>query len=633
MTHVEQADYGFWASPLTADRLASGNVRVGFPSYTPDGSLYYVELRSAEQGRSVLMRRTPDGTLREALPASCSVRTRVHEYGGLAYLVLPDALLFVNQADQQLWIAPNGQPPRALTAAPELRFAEPIFDAARERVIAIAERHASEGPVENMLVTVALSSAHAGEVSVLASGHDFYAAPALSPSGNALAFLTWNHPQLPWDAAQLQLAQLSAAGEIDHLQALAGDPHASAFQPCWSPGGVLYFALEHAGFWNLHRYQNQRVELVAAQAAELGAPLWQLGTQLFACASEGSVVGVCFEHGLSRVVRIAADSGGVETLCSELLHIGQIALRADGQELACVLGWAGGGTQLVRLALDSRTITSERNAFEGWLDTADSAQPEAIAFPTSEGEQAYGFFYAPKNQHAVAPTNTLPPLIVMVHGGPTAGAVPVWKPDVQFWTTRGFAVLDVNYRGSTGYGRAYRDRLRGQWGVLDVDDCVYGARFLAAQSRVDARKLFIRGGSAGGYTVLQALAHHEVFAAGACHYGISDLEALVRDTHKFESHYDRFLIGPYPERRDLFLARSPIYAVERIKSPVVFFQGLEDKVVPADQTERMARTLREHGRVADYHAYAGEQHGFRQADTIRHVLTTELEFFQRVLAT
>jgi dipeptidyl aminopeptidase/acylaminoacyl peptidase len=331
------------------------------------------------------------------------------------------------------------------------------------------------------------------------------------------------------------------------------------------------------------------------------------------------------------VVRIDLTTGLVSSISHELPHVGQIAVHPTRPEMACVLGWAGGGTELVRLNLQSGKHATERNAFEGWLDAADTALPETVVFPTSHDEQAHGFFYAPNSQHFSAPQGTQPPLIVMVHGGPTAGAVPVWRPDVQFWTTRGFAVLDVNYRGSTGYGRTYRDRLRGQWGVLDVDDCVQGAQFLADQGRVDARKLFIRGGSAGGYTVLQALANHRVFAGGSCHYGVSDLEALVRDTHKFESHYDRFLIGPYPERRDLFLERSPIYAVDRIRTPVVFFQGLDDKVVPADQTERMAQTLREQGVDAEFHGYAGEQHGFRQAATIQHVLTTELAFLQRLL--
>lgn len=622
--------YGFWPSPLPAERLATGGVRVGFPSFAPDGSLYFIEQRAAEGGRCVLLQRTAAGVLREALPSSFSVRTRVHEYGGLAYRVLPDAIVFVNQADQQLWIQREGRAPSPLTAAPDVRFAEPIHDPQRARVIAVAERHVPEQPVENQLVAVSLVD---GSLRVLAQGRDFYAAPALSPDGARLAFLAWDHPYMPWDAAELQLAQLGAAGEISQLEHVGGSAEASAFQPTWSPAGVLHVALERGGHWRLHRYAAGSLDCVSEddQAGELGAPLWQLGTRLFEFEEGGRVIGAVFERGLSRLVRIDAELG-VRPLSDELAlaHVGQLALSHG--ELVCVVGWAGGGSELVRIDLESLQCESVSSAYAGWLDPADSSQPEAFSFPTSHAETAHGFFYPPKNSRVQAPAGSLPPLIVLVHGGPTACTAPVWKPEVQFWTTRGFAVFDVNYRGSSGYGRAYRDRLRGEWGVLDVDDCVYGARRLAEEGRVDGNALFIRGGSAGGYTVLQALVNHDVFAAGSCHYGISDLEALARDTHKFESHYEDFLIGPYPARRDLFLARSPIYSVDRIRKPVVFFQGLEDKVVPASQTERMALRLRERGVPAAYHAYAGEQHGFRRAETIRHVLETELGFFQTLLA-
>jgi dipeptidyl aminopeptidase/acylaminoacyl peptidase len=295
------------------------------------------------------------------------------------------------------------------------------------------------------------------------------------------------------------------------------------------------------------------------------------------------------------------------------------------------LGWTGSGSDLVRVDPDSGETQSWRSAHTGMLEAADTAEAEAISFATSHGEMAHGFFYMPKNQHFAAPASTLPPLIVLVHGGPTAGAANSWNATVQYFTTRGFALLDVNYRGSSGYGRAYRNRLRGEWGLLDVDDCVAGARHLAESGRIDPERTAIRGGSAGGYTVLQALANHDVFAAGSCHYGVSDLEVLGRDTHKFEAHYMHFLVGPYPERRDLFVARSPIHYVERIRKPVVFFQGLDDRVVPANQTERMAQTLREHGVEAEYHGYLDEQHGFRKASTIEHVLQTELAFLRRVL--
>ena len=494
-----RADYGFWPSPLSPDKLAAGSVRLGFPRFGPDGSLYFVEQRSAEQGRGVLMRRRRAGALEEVLPTAFGVRSRVHEYGGVSYLPLTAAVVFVNQADQQLWIREADAAPRPLTAAAEWRFAEPIHDPGRARVIAIGERHpldpVDKGAVENCLVSVALDGAP-GLPSVLARGRDFYAAPALSPDGSRLAFLAWDHPHLPWDAAELQLAQLTAAGEIARTDKLAGGPEASAFQPAWSPGGVLYFSLERDGYWNLHRHQGGRVSLVAAQAAELGAPLWQLGTQLFAFEGEHSVIGACFERGLSKLVRIDVEHGKVTELSAALTHVGELAWHAG--ELVCLSGWAGGGLELV--SLDPRApqqLTPVSQAYAGWLTPAQSAQPEAVEFPTSDGETAHGIFYAPPASGPIS-NGARPPLMVLVHGGPTACAPTVWRPDIQFWTTRGFAVLDVNYRGSSGFGRAYRDRLRGGWGVLDVDDCVFGARYLADSGRVAARELFIRGARNSG---------------------------------------------------------------------------------------------------------------------------------------
>lgn len=622
------AAYGSWSSPIAPELLARGQVRLAFPSFAEDGSLYFTELRPSEAGRIVVVRRRPDGAFEDLLPAPYSARSRVHEYGGLSYLVHGGELLFVHQADQQLWRRrlDASEEPRPLTSAPGTRFAEPVIDASRKRLIAVAERHTPGREPENFLAAVSLAD---GRVEVLVSGRDFYAAPALAPDGTRLAFLAWDHPHMPWDAAEVCVARLSAEGAVLGIESVAGGPGGSAFQPSWSPDGLLYFALEAEQFWNLHRMRDGRVECVAKQAAELGQPLWQLGTRMFEFIDANTVVGICFEQGLSRLIRIDIARGAVQTLSDRFPYVGQLALRGDA--LALALGWVGSGSELVRFDWVSGRSESLRTAYAGPRDPLDTSEPEAIHYPTSRGDTAHAFFYPPKNHAFTGPEGTLPPLIVIAHGGPTAGTSPIFSPSVQFWTTRGFALLDVNYRGSSGYGRAYRERLRGEWGVLDVDDCVAGARCLAERGRVDRQKLVIRGGSAGGYTVLRALAEHDLFAAGSCHYGISDLEALTRDTHKFESRYDRFLIGPYPEGRELFVARSPIHCPERIRRPIAFFQGLEDKVVPADQTENMARTLRARGIDTEYHAYAGEQHGFRKAETICDVLRSELAFFTRVL--
>lgn len=622
---MQIATYGAWTSSLTPELLASGLVRYGFTSLGADGALYWTESRPAEQGRSVIVRRSPDGTTSDLLPAPHSARTRVHEYGGRSMVLGDEQLWFVQQSDQQLYALSAAGEVSQLTAASDTRFAEPIYERKRQRLIAVAERHAADGSVSNFLAAIDLRT---GQVTTLISGRAFYASPALAPDGSALAYLAWDHPNMPWDAADLNLLPLDAQGEPTESRHIAGGSDASALQPTWSPGGQLYFTLEDQGLWALHRLREGAIEKVTELTGELGAPLWQLGTELWGFADADTILGVTVERGASRIVEISVATGRSRVLSDALPYVGQLIAAPDAAFIT--LGWTGSGSEIVRVSAAGNT--SIRCAHEGLLADEDSASAQAISFETSHGEQAHGFFYAPKNHAYRAPEGARPPLVVLVHGGPTAGAAATFNATVQYFTTRGYAVFDVNYRGSSGYGRAYRDRLRGEWGVLDVDDCVAGARYLAQSGRVDAQRMIIRGGSAGGYTVLQALANHDVFAAGSCHYGISDLEALTRDTHKFESHYDRYLIGPYPERRDLFIARSPIHYVERITKPVIFFQGDDDRVVPADQTQRMALTLRERGIETEYHAYAGEQHGFRKADTIQHVLRSEQVFLRRVLS-
>lgn len=628
------AAYGSWSSPLSSATLARGSVRYGFTTLTPDGTLYWSELRSSDQGRTVVVELTRDGAARDVLPAPFSARTRVHEYGGKSYLVADHTLWFVNQSDQQIYardLRAADATPEPLTRAPELRFAELTYDKRHARLLAVVEHHdpadSSHAAVRNRIVAIALDT---GAVTSLIEGRDFYTSLALSTDGMQLAYLAWDHPHMPWDAAELLLVQLDSAGAAQRSVHVVGDARASALQPTWSPDGQLYFAHELNGAWTLARFHAGAVQTLAASGGELGTPLWQLGVRQWDFVDEHNIVGVSFNQGVAQLMRLSVPGGQWQLISAHYPFIGQLSAAAG--QVVFTVGWAGAGTEIVRLDWKRGSFTSLRCAHSDLLEEADTSQPESITFATSGGEQAHGFFYAPKNQLYAAQSGSAPPLVVLVHGGPTAGASATWNATVQFFTTRGFAVLDVNYRGSSGFGRAYRDRLRGEWGIIDVDDCVAGARSLAEQGRVDPLRMFIRGGSAGGYTVLQALAHHRVFAAGSCHYGISDLEALTRDTHKFESHYDRFLIGPYPERRDLFVARSPIHYVDKIKQPVIFFQGLDDRVVPADQTERMAKTLLEHGVQAEYHAYAGEGHGFRKAETIEHVLETELAFFHMMMS-
>ncbi len=623
------ARFGTWESSLQADVIAQKSLRLGAPTYA-GGLLHFIEARPSEGGRQVLVRREANGELVDVVPAPFNVRTRVHEYGGRAYVVDGDDVWFVHDDDQALHHVARGTTPKRLTAAGSgWRFAEPLVDRRRERVVAVAEHHdGKERFPRNALVSVSGT----GEITEIVSGADFYAAPALSPDGRCLAYLSWNHPRMPWDAATVWCARLDDRGNVVDAAPIAGGEGGAAFQPTWSAEGVLYFSLEVDDAWALHRWKGTgtTIERVGQLPGELGTPLWQLGTRLFGFISAHELACAPLVRGQSQLHRLDVASGDGKLVRDDFVFIGDVACTEG--KVAVLLGWSGSGSELRELDTKSGEWQVVRDVFAGLLPAADVSTHEAIEFPTAGGERAHGYFYAPKNAAFVAPEGTKPPLVVIVHGGPTGGTAATFNPRVQFWTHRGFAVLDVNYRGSTGYGRAYRERLRREWGVIDVEDCVAGASFLAEQGRVDGKRMIIRGGSAGGYTVLQALAHHDVFRAGGCHYGVSDLEALIRDTHKFESRYDEFLIGSFTDERPRFVERSPLHHVDRIVAPIAFFQGLEDKAVPPNQTEAMADALKARGIDAEYHPYPGEQHGFRKAENIRHSHDAELAFYRRVLA-
>ncbi|MEZ4240465.1 MAG: prolyl oligopeptidase family serine peptidase [Myxococcota bacterium] len=613
--------YGTWPSPVAPEQLGQ-QVRIGAPTSGPDGALWWVESRPTEQGRGVLVRAAPGGYPLDVVGGPWSVRTRVHEYGGRAYVVVDGRVVFSHDGDGCLSSVTPGADPERLTAPNQgWRFAEPVVDAGRGRLVCVAERPGAAKHPDNLLVAVSLAD---GAVTPLVEGRTFVAAPALSPDGRTLAWLAWDHPHMPWDAAELWVAELDAGGAPIRPVHLGGGPGGAAFQPLFTADGTLWCALEAGDAAQLHRREGDGLVPVGQVDGELSAPLWQLGVRTLG-AVDGGLVGVVTRQGRSVLVDLR--DGAV--LDDTRGTIGDLATH--GARVTLALGWSGSATQLVERDLATGAERTVVDVQGGWLDPADRSEPEHVTFPTAGGEQAHALFFAPRRAGIRGPAGALPPLVVMAHGGPTGGTTFTPTARVQFFTTRGFAVLDVNYRGSTGYGRAYRELLREGWGIVDVEDCVAGARWAADTGRVDPQRMVIRGGSAGGYTVLQALANHDVFRAGACHYGISDLEALLTDTHKFESHYDRALVGPYPEARDRFVARSPVHYPERITVPVVFFQGLEDKAVPPAQTERMAEILRSRGIDAPYHGYEGEQHGFRKEETLRHAHETELAFYRRVL--
>ena len=620
--------YGSWKSPITADLIVGGSVGLSQPLIN-GADIYWLEMRPTDQGRNVIVRREPLGVCTDVSPQPLNARTRAHEYGGGDYAVDAETVYFSNFEDQRLYRLSAGREPQPITPVSDTRYADAWIDKRGQRLICVREDH-SKRDTEAVSTIVSLSLEGNDDCGqVLAGGNDFYSSPRLSPDGTQLAWLTWNHPNMPWDGSELWVADFAANGALKNSQRVAGGPAESIFQPEWSPEGVLYFVSDRSGWWNLQRVSaDGKIEAVCNLAVELGMPQWVFGTSSYAFASPELIVCSHVEQGISRLAILDTRTMKLEQVSSPFSDI-QYVRAGKGQAV-----FRGGSPTAVvaiaRLDLASMKFETLRRANNIEIDAAYFSIPRAIEFPTEDGLTAHGFFYQPQNPDYRAPDGERPPLIVKSHGGPTSAATTALSLSVQYWTSRGFAVLDVNYGGSTGYGRKYRERLNDKWGIVDVDDCVNGARYLVERGEVDVDRLIITGGSAGGYTTLCALTFRDTFKAGASHFGVSDAEALARDTHKYESRYLDGLLGPYPERRDIYRERSPINFIERLSCPVIFFQGLEDKVVPADQAERMVEALRTKGIPVAYVAFAGEQHGFRQAKNIKSALDGELYFYSRV---
>ncbi len=625
MTHI--APYGSWKSPITTDLIAAGTVGLG--QIALDGEdTYWIEQRPSEGGRNVLVKRTPDGKTMDVTPAPFNVRTRVHEYGGGAYIAANGAIYFSNFADQRLYLQAPGSDPQQITPAIALRYADGILDRRRGHIICVREDHLfSDQEADNTLVSIPLIGDRVGG-QVLVAGNDFYSSPRLSPDGARLAWLAWDHPKMPWDSAELWVGELNADGSMGKAERIAGGVDESIFQPEWSPDGVLYFVSDRTGWWNLYRWRDGHIEPLCPMEAEFGRPQWVLGLSTYGFESAQRIICAYTQQGDWKLACLDTTTGQLERIDLPYTYVGDVRVK-PGQAILI----AGSPTEppgIVQLDLSTGSLQVLRRSSEAQVDPGYLSIPQAIEFPTERGLTAHGFFYPPRNQDFDAPPGELPPLIVICHGGPTSATNSVLNWNIQYWTSRGFAVLDVNYGGSTGYGRAYRQRLYGQWGVVDVDDCCNGARYLVERGQVDGNRLIIRGGSAGGYTTNCALAFRDVFKAGASYYGLSDLEAFDKITHKFESRYNYNLIGPYPQRRDLYIARSPVHFADRISCPVIFFQGSEDTIVPPSQSEAMYQAARAKGLPTAYLAFEGEQHGFRKAETIKRTLEAELYFYSQV---
>ncbi|WP_371868781.1 S9 family peptidase [Pseudoduganella ginsengisoli] len=618
---------GVWPSPISAATVAAGATPLSQLALGPGGDIYWLAGRPAEGGRSTLLRRRGMETV-ELTPLPQNVRSRVHEYGGGAYAVCGDTLVFCQDGDKRLYRKVGDAPAEPFTHVNRQRFADFAIDTARNRVVCVREQHpqdpASHAHPDNTLCAVGFD----GSETVLVLGNDFYSSPRLSPDGRQLAWLSWDHPRMPWQGTELWLASIRDDGALDMPVKVAGGEDEAICQPEWAPDGSLYFVSDRSGWWNLYRHTKNGPHAVCPMAAEFGAPHWVFGNAMYGFTSASEITATYIEQGVSKLARIDVLTGQLTAMDTPY---GEIRELKAGPGFVAVLA----GSPVLPLELARIDVaTGARDVLVKSIDTAPDAGylsvPQSISYPSANGRTAHAFYYPPANKDVQAPPGTKPPAIVIGHGGPTGMTVNTLKLATQYWTSRGFGVLDVNYGGSTGFGRAYRDLLQGQWGIVDVEDCVAGARYLAQQGMADPDRLIIRGSSAGGLTTLSALTFHDVFKLGASYYGVSDLKGLDQDSHKFESHYNEYLIAPAAEADAVYSQRSPIHHTDKLACPMIFFQGLDDMVVPPSQSVAMVQALKQRGIPVAYVELEGEGHGFRKADTIIRTLEAELYFYQRM---
>jgi dipeptidyl aminopeptidase/acylaminoacyl peptidase len=631
---IREAPYGTWPSPISAEMVSTGEMSLLQP-HLRDGTAYWLESRPSEGGRAVLVRAAPFAEPEDVTPPGFNVRTTVHEYGGGAYLIHDGTAYFSNFTDQRLYRqGPGGEPvPITADSGGRDRFADGRVTPDGRWLICVRERHPDpDDPSGVVNELVALPPDGSSAPVVIRSGRDFYATPRPSPDGGRLCWLEWDLPWMPWDGSELFVGDLDGDGGLTNVRPVAGRAgEESIFQPAWSPAGDLHLASDRTGWWNLYRERDGGIQPLHPAEAEFGWPQWVFGMTAYGFLGDGRIACLWERDGVQHLAIL--DPGSGELIDLDVPYTAMSPrIDVEGDRVVFVGGGPATPDEIVLLDVTARSIDVLRTSSSLDVDEASISIPRQIEFPTDGGLTAFAHFYPPRNRDTVGPDGERPPLIVMSHGGPTAEAVPRCSIETQFWTSRGFAIVDVNYGGSTGFGRAYRQRLQGRWGIVDTADCINAARWLAVEGEVDGDRLLITGGSAGGYTTLCALTMHEGFAAGTSYFGVADLESFVAGgTHKFESGYLRTLVGPYPEEAERYRARSPIHATDGISCPMLLFQGAEDRVVPPRQAEVMVEALREKGLPYAYVVFEDEQHGFRKAESIRSSLEAELSFYAQVL--
>jgi len=623
MSKLENKIYGSWISPITSDLIVSETVRLG-QVVLDDESTYWTEGRPQEGGRNVIVCCTADGQINDVTPEPFNVRSRIHEYGGGAFAVVDKTVYFSNYLDNQIYRQGMGTRPVAITSGSGRRYADFAIDEKRNRLICVVEDHSdlSQNEPVNSLMSLNLVD---GMTQIIAGGNDFYASPCISRDGSHLAWLTWNHPNMPWDSTELWVATWNEDGTISNLKQVAGGHNESIFQPKWSPDHKLYYVSDRNGWWNLYYLQNGQTKPLFEMEAEFGRPQWVFGMSTYGFVSAEKIICAYTQNGIWHLASIQTKTRKLERIETDYTSIESVQVNTN--MVAFIGGSPSQFSSVAKLDLATQYPYVIRKSCNVELQLECLSTSQTIKFPTEDGLISYAFFYAPQNDRHIASESELPPLIVVSHGGPTGATSNTLSLNLQYWTSRGFAVLDVNYGGSTGYGRTYRERLTNRWGIVDVEDCINGAKFLVDQGQVDSNRIAIKGGSAGGYTTLCALTYHDFFKAGASYYGIGDLEALATDTHKFESRYLDGLVGKYPEEMETYRHRSPIHAIDLLNCPIIIFQGLDDKVVPPNQAEAMIRALKSKGIPVAYVPFDGEGHGFRKSQNIKRALDAELYFY------
>ncbi|MCJ7512741.1 MAG: prolyl oligopeptidase family serine peptidase [Anaerolineales bacterium] len=629
------APYGTWQSPVSASMVASAGTSRGTLEELrlTRQAAYWVEIRPEEGGRSALIRWTAARGAQSLLLPEYSACSRLHEYGGGSLVVTETAQFFVNFRDQRMYRLDPGRSPYPITPEPDepasLRYADGEITPDGRHIVAVREQHRGETVVNDLAL---ISTTGEAVPRSLLEGHDFFAFPRLHPNGKLLAWTTWDHPNMPWQGSRLWVAGLESDGRLSQPHRIAGGDEESIFQPSWSPDGRLHFVSDRSGWWNLYALDSDGSAcLLLPIEAEVGLPQWGLGFSRYVFLPGGEIACLITREGMDELCLLSPNGRRVEWLPTGLTCCYPPQLRWDGTHLWMIGGSPSLPQSIVRFDVERRQPQVVHCSITLGLDAQDVSRPEHFTFKSAGGRLAHAFYYPPRSRRFRAPIHDTPPLLVASHGGPTSAAHSFLLLWIQYWTSRGLAVVDVNYGGSSGYGRGFRDLLRGQWGVVDVEDCVQAAVALANQGRADGNRLIIRGGSAGGFTTLSALAFFRVFSAAASYYGVADLELLARDTHKFEAHYLDWLIGPYPQAKALYRARSPIHHLDRFLTPVILFQGEDDRVVPPSQAEALAAALSARRIPHLLMKFAGEGHGFRNADNLRRCYQAELSFYSRIL--